>query len=151
MKVESELQLLAYAIAMGIWAVSSTYTSAHSNAGSLTLWTRPGIEPKSSWTLVGFVTSEPQRELRINAFLIYDIFNSQWVYQKTCIYLQNVENLRTLRIWVKPGSRILCFQPRYARSNEHQFLLQRLHFFKFIFFINQIFICPEGVRGNLDY
>ena len=32
-----------------------TYTTAHSNAGSLTHWARPGIEPTSSWMLVGFV------------------------------------------------------------------------------------------------
>ena len=32
------------------------------NAGSLTHWARPGIEPSSSWIWVGFVTTEPQRE-----------------------------------------------------------------------------------------
>ena len=35
----------------------------HSNAGSLTQTARPGMEPSSSWTLVGFVTTEPQLEL----------------------------------------------------------------------------------------
>ena len=40
-----------------------TYTTAHSNAGSLTHWVRPGIEPTSSWVLVGFITAEPQQEL----------------------------------------------------------------------------------------
>ena len=37
-----------------IQAVSVTYTPAHSNARSLTHWARPGIEPASSWILVGF-------------------------------------------------------------------------------------------------
>ena len=37
--VQSELYLLAY-------------TTAHSNAGFLTHWARPGIEPTSSWMLV---------------------------------------------------------------------------------------------------
>jgi len=32
-----------------------TYTTAQGNAGSLTHWVRPGIEPKSSWILVRFV------------------------------------------------------------------------------------------------
>ena len=32
-----------------------TYTTAHSNAGSLTHWARPGIEPVSSWILIGFI------------------------------------------------------------------------------------------------
>ena len=40
--VKSELQLLAYA-------------TAHSNAGSLTHSEKPGIEPMSSWILVGSV------------------------------------------------------------------------------------------------
>jgi len=40
-----------------------TYTTAHGNARSLTLWARPGIEPASSWILVGFISTEPQWEL----------------------------------------------------------------------------------------
>ena len=35
-----------------IQAESSTYTTGHGNAGSLTHWARPGIEPASSWILV---------------------------------------------------------------------------------------------------
>ena len=42
---------------------SAIYTTAHSNAGSLTHWATPEIEPTSSWILVGFVTNEPQWEL----------------------------------------------------------------------------------------
>ena len=38
-----------------IWAASATYTTAHSNAGSLTHWVRPGMEPATLWFLVGFV------------------------------------------------------------------------------------------------
>ena len=43
--------------------MSVTYTTAHSNAVSLTHRVRPGIEPASSWLLVGLVTTEPQWEL----------------------------------------------------------------------------------------
>ena len=39
---------------LGIQASSATYTTAHGNARSLTHWARPGIEPTSSWLLVGF-------------------------------------------------------------------------------------------------
>ena len=39
----------------GFWAESATYTTAHSNARSLTHWVRPGIQPMSLWILVGFV------------------------------------------------------------------------------------------------
>ena len=38
-----------------IWAASVTYLTAHGNARSLTHWTRSGIEPPTSWFLVGFV------------------------------------------------------------------------------------------------
>ena len=48
-----------------IQASSLTYTKAHGNPGSLTHWARPGIEPVSSWILIGFVTTEPQWELLI--------------------------------------------------------------------------------------
>ena len=40
----------------GTWAKPSTYTTLHSNTRSLTHWARPGIEPASSWILVGFLT-----------------------------------------------------------------------------------------------
>ena len=43
--------------------VTATYTTAHSNAGSLTHWVRPGIKLMSLGMLVEFVTTEPQREL----------------------------------------------------------------------------------------
>ena len=46
-----------------IRATSATYTTAHSNAGPLTHWVRPGIEPKTSWLLVRFVSTAPCREL----------------------------------------------------------------------------------------
>ena len=66
--------------------MSETYTTAHSNVGSLTHWMGPGIEaisswilvrfvtkPISSWILVRFVTTEPQQKLPkkfLNHFLI---------------------------------------------------------------------------------
>ena len=39
----------------GIRAASATYTTAPGNARSLTHWARAGIEPTTSWFLVGFV------------------------------------------------------------------------------------------------
>ena len=41
-----------------IRAMSATYTTAHSNDWSLPNQARPGIEPSSSWILVGFITAE---------------------------------------------------------------------------------------------
>ena len=40
-----------------IRAMSATYTATHRNAGSLTHWVGPGIEPTSSWILVKFVST----------------------------------------------------------------------------------------------
>ena len=39
----------------GIRAMSATYTKVHGNAGSPTHWARTGIEPATSWFLVGFI------------------------------------------------------------------------------------------------
>ena len=61
--VESGLQLLCQ-----IHAVSATYTTVYSNAGSLTQWVGPGIKPVSSWILAGFVTVEPLWELLMFIF-----------------------------------------------------------------------------------
>ena len=55
-----------------IWATSVTYTTAYSNAGSLTYWARPRIEPASSWMLVGFVNHWS----RMGTPQIYDFLNN---------------------------------------------------------------------------
>ena len=52
-----------------IRAMSATYTTAHGNTGSFTHWARPGIEPTTSWFLVGFVPAVPQWELLEDEFL----------------------------------------------------------------------------------
>ena len=61
--VELQLQLLAYTTAMQDLDLSMTYTTAHSNARSLTHWVRPGIKPAFLWELVRFITTEPWGEL----------------------------------------------------------------------------------------
>ena len=43
-----------------IRAAASGLYHSQSNVGSLTHWVMPGIEPVSSWILVGFLTTEPQ-------------------------------------------------------------------------------------------
>ena len=44
----------------GIQAMTTTYTTTHGNARSLTHYVRPGIKPTSSWILVRFITAELQ-------------------------------------------------------------------------------------------
>ena len=48
---------------------SKPHTTAHGNDGSLTHWSRPGIEPASSWMLVRYISTEPQCELLSWRFL----------------------------------------------------------------------------------
>jgi len=61
--MENTCQPMLYPQQHQNWATSVTYTTAHGNAGSLTHWARPGIEPATSWFPVGFISSAPWREL----------------------------------------------------------------------------------------
>jgi len=59
-------------------AVSVTYTTAHGSVEPLTHWARPGIEPATSWFLVGFVnhgatTGTPRR-----------LFSLRWNISMSC-------------------------------------------------------------------
>ena len=50
--------LAAYGVSQSrgrIQAISATYTTVHSDTGSLTHWAKPGIKPTSSWIPVSFV------------------------------------------------------------------------------------------------
>ena len=57
-----------------IRAASATDATAQGSAGSLTHWSRSGMEPASSWILVGLVATAPQRELPISLFLFLSFF-----------------------------------------------------------------------------
>ena len=52
-----------------IRAASVTYTTVCGSARSLTYRARPGIQPATSWFLVGFVSAVPLRELPHPTFL----------------------------------------------------------------------------------
>ena len=68
--VKSELQPLAYATATGMPDLSRICDlhTAHGNAGSVTHWARPGVEPAFSRILVRFLTAEPKWELPQDGF-----------------------------------------------------------------------------------
>ena len=60
LRVKSEPQLPTYTtVNCGIGVTSVTYTTAHSNTGSLTHWVRPEIKLTSSWIPVKFVSTAP--------------------------------------------------------------------------------------------
>lgn len=61
-----------------IWAAPATYTWAHGNAGSLTHWSRPGIEPAISWFLVRFVSAAPGRELLLDSLIKRHLKEAKW-------------------------------------------------------------------------
>ena len=63
-----------------------THTTAHSNARSLTHWVRPGIEPSTSWFLVGFVPDAPWRELLGHTFIFFCRSGKSGVYPGCWIY-----------------------------------------------------------------
>ena len=70
---------------MQIWAASATYTIGHSNAGSLTYWARPGIEPTTSWFLIGFVSIAPRWKILIIVFYFNLFFIKLWLLYNVLI------------------------------------------------------------------
>ena len=66
-----------------IRAVAAGLHHSSGNAGPLTHWSRPGIEPMSSWMLVGSLTSEPRRELQ-HFFLAWSMI----VFQDPLLHLR---------------------------------------------------------------
>ena len=61
----------------GIWAASVTYTTAQGNVRPLTHWARPGIEPTSSWILVGFINHWARK----GTPSLFKVFKSQFQFQ----------------------------------------------------------------------
>ena len=76
--VKSELRLPAWttATAMPDLSQSVIYTTPQGSAGYLIYWAGPGVEPASSWILVGFITPESQWELPDYLVLIRSFFSS---------------------------------------------------------------------------
>ena len=72
----------------GIQAESATYTTAHSNAGSLTHWERQEIKPVSSWMLTGFVSTEPCWEL---PFLFLKLSIQNLIFKYLMIWKKHIK------------------------------------------------------------
>ena len=91
-----------------IQALSVTYTTAHGNAGSLTHWTRPGIEPTSSWILGGFVTHWDTVGTPIIWFLssvhpieLGVIISTFCLFNSFCFLGPHLRHMEVLRLGVK--------------------------------------------------
>ena len=74
--IESELQLTQQC---QIQAASATYTTAHSNTGSLTHWMGSGTELVSSGILVEFITSEPHGNTLVFLKISKEFSYEEWV------------------------------------------------------------------------
>ena len=102
-----------------IGAVAACLHHNCSNAGSLTHWVRPGIEPLPSWILVRCFTAEPWWGLLLFCFA-YDFWNIfgddiyfflfiintvivaqwKWIWLRTMrLHVQSLPSLSGLRIW----------------------------------------------------
>ena len=66
---------------------TSQHTAAWGGAGSLTHWARPKIKPKSSWIVVGFITTEPQWELLAYTVWMWIIVHMYFQYLSSCVIL----------------------------------------------------------------
>ena len=87
--VKSELQLLVY------------LHHSHSNVGLLTHWAKPGIEPASSWILVGFVSAEPQQNFhKSNTFWqsIFSLVYSFTAWEEILLIRRLLSNLSKKKI-----------------------------------------------------
>ena len=74
----------------GIRTMSTTYTAAHGNAGSLTHWARPA----SSWILVELITAEPQPEL-FKLFLFVCLIGESGRREKGCEFEKKANTVIT--------------------------------------------------------
>ena len=93
---ESELQLPPYTTVTAMpdpSRICATYTTALSNAGSLTHWARPGIKPAFSWILVRFIIAEPLQELPSQFWLWWLVTSKRdfCVCEYMCVHRQSAD------------------------------------------------------------
>ena len=101
------------------WAVSMTYTRAHSNAGSLTHWVRPGVELASSWLVLSWVCYHwtTQELLLTSILLMGKFFSYPLLTQKTSGPLAFEKIYPFLAFWYWGGE---CRAKRTcARAHTH--------------------------------
>ena len=130
-KSELQLQSMPQPQQCQICITSVTYTAAYGNAGSLTHWARPGIEPASSWTLVGFLTHWAKMEThkRINF---------------KCSYPQRIKKKKQLcKMLEMLTNPIIMIVSLYIR-------IITLHILRFFFFFCFFRAAPVAYGGSQD-
>ena len=101
-----------------------TYTTVHGNTGSLTHWARPGIEPETSWFLVGFISAVPWWELLTWLFLtpvqkpwcvaVSSLLVKTWGCFPQALLRQWMGF--TLLIWIKQFVRLVKYAQTYVTA-----------------------------------
>ena len=81
-----------------IRTASATCTTADSNTGSLTHWARPGIKPATSRFLVGFVSTEPWREVIPEFQFYHSVFSTikMWIIS-LIVYFWELNDITTVK------------------------------------------------------
>ena len=122
-----------------ITAKSSSYTTAHCNAGSLTYWGRPGIEPASSQILVRFISSEPWVELH---FFIC-ISQSPNILGDTTLIMLKRRKLKLSKV------EVILSRPHHLEEQDSENKMQRQSLTLFFsFFFNNFFYFPTVQQGG---
>ena len=71
-------------------ATAASLHHSHTNTGSPTYWARPGIEPASSWILVGFPSAVPQWELPlVFIFICFLVGNKMKLWTEEILVLSS--------------------------------------------------------------
>ena len=132
-----------------IQAMSATYTAVHSNAGSLTHWAKPGIEPASSWTLVRFLTTDPQWELPLifclNCFCLCDCLTLEF---GEVFFILDKNHLLMCRLQISSNF-LPCLFIHFRRTwAEKKFLLSKYSLSFFFFHISHSAVKTENPSIN---
>ena len=90
------------------WTMSVNYTIAHGNARSLTHWARPGINPATSWLLVGFICAAKGNSQFLNYIQVYFMWCRSQMQLWSCVAV----------LWCRPAAaaqiRPLAWEPPQA-------------------------------------
>ena len=145
-----------------IRATAETYTTAHSKAGSLTHWVRPGIEPATSWFLVRFVSTVPQRELLSWLFKVCFVISINWYFVQKFVS-DNAENYRcflfkTTKIFGKNFKQMVILTDTFKNlldvikywTNTKWVRKHSLFFFFVLFFFSSFLLNERRVEKNPD-
>ena len=103
----------------GIQTAFTTYTTAHGNARTPTPWVRTGIKPTSSWILVRFVSTAPQRGLLKDIVLVSNLTQNYLSLRHEAISMLPMERIPQMLKFLKKHTAVpICQDFRVSRQTE---------------------------------